>query len=477
MSSAGSGGDIDEETPFLRSNDVSQKPTPLPKAQFSIVLSVWLAESIVSNSISPYLNQLVRELPIVGGDGRKVGYYTGIIVALHYTLEVTTAIHWNRLSDHIGRRPVVLSCLMGTTISIIVFGLSRSFWAIVLSRCLHGAVKGNIGTVRSMVAELTDETNVARGFSLTPVTWALGYVIGSFVGGILSKPQDRWPHIFSHQFWADYPYFLPCLVAASYSCISFIIVAMYLKEAPLPKTGSGISQGEPGRIPDALPKDEDMLLPLSSILTRPVVISAASLAVITLFNTVADALIPLIWSTSIEFGGLGLVPASIGLLMSAYGCLSGIFQYALFPSLIRRYGPRNVFLSGVVGCAVIYVIFPLENLALQHGPKTAVWLMIALQLLSFCISEMGYSTCATYLYLSSAAPNKRSLGATNGFAQTVSSAQLVIGPAGADWLFAFSVTNNVLGGYLVYIVLLAFACIGPCVAAQLPRHTWRHDRT
>ena len=46
------------------------------------------------------------------------------------------------------------------------------------SRCLHGALKGNIGVVKCALAELTDETNMARGFSFLLLTWALGYVIG-----------------------------------------------------------------------------------------------------------------------------------------------------------------------------------------------------------------------------------------------------------------------------------------------------------
>jgi hypothetical protein len=100
-----------------------------------------------------------------------------------------------------------------------------------------------------MTAELTDETNVARGCALLPMTWAIGYVIGlailltitglcsltfrclsPFIGGILSRPQDRWPRVFSHAFWTNYPYFLPCLVSACYACVSSVIVAKFLEE-------------------------------------------------------------------------------------------------------------------------------------------------------------------------------------------------------------------------------------------------------
>ena len=52
----------------------------------------------------------------------------------------------------------------------------------------------------------------------------------SLIGGVLSRPQDRWPHIFSHPFWAVYPYFLPCLVAAAFTFMSFVITALCLEE-------------------------------------------------------------------------------------------------------------------------------------------------------------------------------------------------------------------------------------------------------
>ena len=50
------------------------------------------------------------------------------------------------------------------------------------------------------------------------------------IGGVLSRPQDRWPHLFSHHFWADNPYFLPCLVGAALTFISFVTIALFLEE-------------------------------------------------------------------------------------------------------------------------------------------------------------------------------------------------------------------------------------------------------
>ena len=79
------------------------------------------------------------------------------------------------------------------------------------------------------------------------------------------------------------------------------------------------------------------------------------------------------------------------------------------------------------------------------------------------------------MFTAAAAPNKRSLGATNGLAQTVVAIQRTVGPVAAASLFAFSLANDVLGGNFAYVVLLGVVCVGLFVAAQLPRYTWKHS--
>jgi MFS family permease len=142
------------------------------------------------------------------------------------------------------------------------------------------------------------------------------------------------------------------------------------------------------------PKGTDKPPPLRAVLTRPVLISLASYAVIALLTKASIALIPLVWSTSVELGGLGLSPASIGLWVSAYGSMSGIVQYFIFPRLISRFGPRAVVLTSVSACALVYIAFPFENLALRHassGLRVVETLLIILQLSSSGIAGMGTS--------------------------------------------------------------------------------------
>jgi len=298
------------------------------------------------------------------------------------------------------------------------------------------------------------------------MTYALGIVVGPLIGGVLSRPQDRWPGIFSHPFWAQYPYFLPCLVSAVYVCLALFLVATFFQETV--NSPSASSEDTLNRHF----KDVQKPLPLRHVLTRPVLISVANYAMLALLGMVAWALIPLVWPTSVEYGGLNLNPASIGLWISAFGCMNGLFQFAVFPRAVDRFGSRGVFATSIAMFAVVYAMFPLENLALRHGANRFTWLLVFLQMTALSVSEMAYS--AVFMYISAATPSKRSLGTTNGVAQSAASIQRMVGPAVADWLFAFSIENNVLGGNFIYVVLFALVGVGVYVAAQLPRHIWTH---
>ncbi|KAH9016225.1 MFS general substrate transporter [Lactarius pseudohatsudake] len=465
--------EIDEETPFLPNQgvppDLKRTRTPLPTAQISILLTAWLAESILSNSISPYLNQLVRELPEVGGDARKVGYYAGIIVSLHFVTNAATSFQWSRLSDHVGRKPILLSCLAGTTLSILLFGLSRSFLALALSRCLHGALGGHTEVIKVMTAELTDETNVARGFSMLPMARSLGYVIGPLIGGV-----------FSH-----YPYFLPSLMASIFACLSLAITGLYLEETLNSRPSERLQPASPnfdtprrdaGNSPELVvtsdESDKPLPLPLRYVVTKPVIVTIANHGMLALLNSVAMSYIPLVWSTPVKYGGLNLSPASIGLGLSVYGSMGGFFQFVFFSRFVDHFGLRRVFVFSVVSCAMIYTLFPFENLAVAVGGPNLVWLLIILQMSSLCVFDMGFSV--TSIYLSSAAPNRRSLGAIFGLSRVTNSVVSAVGPAAADWLFAFSLTHNVLGGKFAYIVLLGVVCVELGVSTLLPKNAWAH---
>jgi MFS family permease len=79
---------------------------------------------------------------------------------------------WGGLSDRIGRKPVLLMGCLGTIASLLVVGLSGSFWMALAGRLLGGALNGNIGVIQTMVAELVQNPKherTSKHQSLAPI--------------------------------------------------------------------------------------------------------------------------------------------------------------------------------------------------------------------------------------------------------------------------------------------------------------------
>jgi len=76
------------------------------------------------------------------------------------------------------------------------------------------------------------------------------------------------------------------------------------------------------------------------------------------------------------------------------------------------------------------------------------------------------------MYVPASAPHKRSLGATNGLAQTTVSIARAVGPAMASSLYSISVQHNLLGGYAVYAIMFILSCFAVLLAQHLPPDVW-----
>jgi MFS family permease len=85
---------------------------------------------------------------------------------------------WGRVSDLIGRRPVLLIGLLGNSVTSCLFGLSKSYWWAVGMRALCGIMNSNVGVIRTMLGEISDMTNKGEVFSLYSIFWVTGFIIG-----------------------------------------------------------------------------------------------------------------------------------------------------------------------------------------------------------------------------------------------------------------------------------------------------------
>lgn len=79
------------------------------------------------------------------------------------------------------------------------------------------------------------------------------------------------------------------------------------------------------------------------------------------------------------------------------------------------------------------------------------------------------------MFITSAAPNRQSLGSTNGIGQFVASVLRAIGPASATSLFALSVERNWMGGYAVFVILIISTILSLFIADLLPENSWSED--
>ncbi|KAJ7510515.1 major facilitator superfamily domain-containing protein [Mycena galericulata] len=451
--------------------------TPLPKLQLSIILLIQICEPLASQSIYPYINQLVSELDITGGDEKKVGYYAGL-ESLFFLTESMTVLQWSRASDHVGRKPILLIGLFGTGLSILCFGMSRTFWALVVSRCLCGLLNGNIGVMKSAIGDLTDRTNRAQGYAFLPIMWAMGASVGPLIGGTLARPHDRFPELFSGTFWQEFPYFLPCLATGSFVFFSWFLVLAFFKET-VPSRNQKPRELTEDAYPDGLQADSPLVetprkrvgpLPLREFLVFPVIISVSNYVALAFLNTTLAALLPLFLAMPPSIGGLGLPPPKIGLIISTYGIATGFVQFFLFARCVRRFGEKHVFFAGMITCLPIFALFPVISIIAQRsGLSVVVWVLVGCILALGSLMDLCFG--AIFMFITASVP-KSSRGTANGLSQTSAAMARAIGPAMSTSLFSLSVQHNLLGGYLVYLIFFAISGLALVLAGRLPDEVW-----
>ncbi len=131
-------------------------------------------------------------LPLYGERYGAEGAVIGGIISAYSIMQFFVAPWWGRLSDRIGRRPVLLISTAGAAISYAVFGLSAlpglsagaALGLVLASRLFAGACGANISVASAYIADITPRQSRSKGMALIGVSFGLGFILGPAIGGL-----------------------------------------------------------------------------------------------------------------------------------------------------------------------------------------------------------------------------------------------------------------------------------------------------
>ncbi|KAH7635046.1 hypothetical protein SMAC4_02839 [Sordaria macrospora] len=462
----------------------------LPKQQLAILAVARFAEPLAATSIYPYLPEMIKSFGVPKNEVAKWAGFTGSIFSVAQSM---SAVPWGRASDRFGRKPIILIGLMSTMICFVVWGLSTSLTMAITVRFIMGAGNGNVGILRTMVAEMVPEKELQpKAFSLMPLVWSIGSVFGPAFGGFFAQPAEQYPSLFGNiEFFKKYPFALPNFVACIIFFISLMTGLLFLRETlesrrehrdwglvlgekltrPFKKrhghhhrntrrhsfvddgaSAPLLAQSSPPSTSTSIVESEPPTL--REIFTPQTIINLTSYTFLALHSVAFDQVLPVFLNyphispgdrtpdnTRLPFkftGGFGLGSDKIGTIYTVYGIACGVVQFFLFPWFCARFGVLRCYRAAVLLFPIVYLLTPYT--ALIEDTHMRYVAFFTLFLIKGVAVIIGFP-CTTIL-LTNSASSLRILGTLNGFATTFSGLGRAIGPAVAGAVFTWGVTGR-----------------------------------
>jgi MFS transporter, DHA1 family, tetracycline resistance protein len=314
----------------------------------------------------------------------------GLLSTSFSLMQFLFAPFWGRLSDRIGRRPVILIGLFGSAVSYLLFGLATSLTLLFAARIAAGIAGANIPTAQAYMADVTTPANRARGMGLVGAAFGLGFIFGPAIGGFLSQ-------------WG---YQAPSFFASALSLANFIAAWFLLPESRVVARAAPIARVSRIRALRAA-----LLRPgLPYLLLIYFIVVAAFASFETTFALFSERRFNFSAST------IGYVFAFVGVVLS-------IVQGLLVGRVVPKFGEHRVVPIAILTIAIGLLLVP-------FAPTVPV-LVAACGVLAL---GMGFHSPSITAMISRRA-DADTQGGILGLSQSLASLARVVGPAWGGWLY------------------------------------------
>jgi DHA1 family tetracycline resistance protein-like MFS transporter len=330
----------------------------------------------------------------MGGSARTVGFLLG---CFSFTQLVATPL-LGRLSDRVGRRPVILLSLAGNAASMVLFALATKVSLLPLlfvSRILAGATAGNLSACQAAIADVTEGEERARGMGRLGAGIGLGFVLGPALGGLLSR----------FGMWA------PPLGAAAMAIADLIGAFLWMPETRPPRAPSVQS-----------PTDGAATARAASLVTvlgqRKLVIVIVLYFCTFLYMSTMQVALALLTKER-----LGWDQSEVGNVFALFGIVMLVVQGALIGWIARTFGQVRVVAAGALLSAAGLLTIALSY---HFAPLLTGLTLLALGL--GVTQPMLSSIASEYA-------GREQRGAVLGFAQSSGGLARTLGPVLSGYLF------------------------------------------
>ncbi len=332
----------------------------------------------------------------------------GLLMSSYSLAQFVFAPIWGRVSDRVGRRPILLLGLAGSVAGFTLFGLASTLAMLFVGRIAMGVFGATIPTAQAAVADVTAPEDRAKGMGMIGAAIGLGFILGPALGGILAHLSTAVPVALFHK----NPYALPCLAAAALALVNFVAASFLLPESL------------PDEVRRAPPVRASRLATLAQGLADPRLrILVLNYFLFMLGFTMMEATLTLFIEARIGSADHAELVRRVGYLFGFIGAIQVTLQGGLVGRLARRFGEPKLLLTGCL----------LAMLSLGSVPLVRSW--GALYLVALGLAASGGLAQPSVAALISRAASARTQGGALGTSQSASSLARVVGPVLAGALF------------------------------------------